>query len=108
MPFELSRGDRIKFCHNDYRDLHVTNGTTGTIQSIQTTPESDIELTILVDDQRTLTFRASDYANEQGQPYLAPAYASTIFSSQGMTIDGDTFVLYTSGMDRANTYVVSR
>ncbi|MCM8857913.1 MAG: relaxase domain-containing protein [Candidatus Thiodiazotropha sp.] len=107
MQFKFSQGDRIKFCHNDYRDLNVTNGTTGTIQSIQATPEGDIELTVLVDDQRTLTFCASDYANQQGQPYLAPAYASTVFSSQGMTIDGDTFVLYNQGMDRANTYVAA-
>tara|TARA_R110001583_G_C5665631_1_gene410086 strand:- start:819 stop:3401 length:2583 start_codon:yes stop_codon:yes gene_type:complete len=107
MKFEFSRGDRIKFCHNDYRELHVTNGTTGTIQSIQHIRDSDVELTVLVDGQRELTFRVSDYANKQGQPYLALAYASTIFSSQGMTIDGDTFVLYNQGMDRANTYVAA-
>lgn len=43
----------------------------------------------------------------EGQPYLATAYASTVFSSQGMTINGDTFVLYSTGMDRANTYVAA-
>ena len=28
-----------------------------------------------------------------------------MYSSQGVTIDGDTFTLYSAGMDRANTYV---
>ncbi|MFL0797830.1 MAG: relaxase domain-containing protein [Cellvibrionaceae bacterium] len=107
MSFEFSRGDRIKFCRNDYRDLQVTNGTTGTVQSIQHTNNGDIRFTVITDENRKLNFLASDYANEQGQPYLAPAYASTIFSSQGMTIDGDTFVLYNQGMDRANTYVAA-
>jgi ATP-dependent exoDNAse (exonuclease V) alpha subunit len=33
------------------------------------------------------------------------AYASTVYASQGANIDGDTFVLYTTAMDRAASYV---
>ncbi|WP_299265219.1 hypothetical protein [uncultured Psychrosphaera sp.] len=36
---------------------------------------------------------------------MTQAYAMTVYSSQGLTIDGDVFLYYTSGMDRANTYV---
>ncbi len=35
------------------------------------------------------------------------AYPSIVCSSQGTTIKGDTFVLYTAGMDRASTYVAA-
>lgn len=107
MQFTFSSGDRIRFCHNEYRDLKVSNGTTGTIQSITRTKDNDTRLVILTDEKRSLEFNVSDYCNERGEPYLATAYASTVFSSQGITIDGDTFVLYSSGMDRANTYVAA-
>ena len=36
---------------------------------------------------------------------MTQAYAMTVYASQGLTIDGDVFVYYTTGMDRANTYV---
>jgi ATP-dependent exoDNAse (exonuclease V) alpha subunit len=36
---------------------------------------------------------------------LVQAYACTVYSSQGATVDGDTFVLYTTAMDRAASYV---
>ena len=107
MKFTFSSGDRIRFCHNEYRDLKVSNGTTGTIKSITRVKDADTRLVILTDESRSLEFNVSDYGNEHGQAYLATAYASTVYSSQGMTIDGDTFVLYSSGMDRANTYVAA-
>jgi ATP-dependent exoDNAse (exonuclease V) alpha subunit len=47
----------------------------------------------------------SDYCNEDGRAYLAQAYAQTVYSSQGLTIDGDVFVYYTEYMDRAHSYV---
>jgi ATP-dependent exoDNAse (exonuclease V) alpha subunit len=38
---------------------------------------------------------------------MSQAYVMTVYSSQGLIIDGDVFVYYTCGMDRANTYVAS-
>lgn len=101
--YEFSVGDRVKFCRNDYRTLQVSNGTLGTIKDIQQL-ENDVQFTIEVDDKRLISFRASEYSDELGA-HLCHAYALTIFSSQGTTIDGNTFTLYNGSMDRANTYV---
>lgn len=53
----------------------------------------------------TVSFYQSDYSDEQGRLHLVQAYASTVYSAQGVTVDGDTFVLYTTAMDRAASYV---
>ncbi|MBJ7557019.1 MobF family relaxase [Marinomonas spartinae] len=101
---EFSKGDRIKFCRNDYRDLKVSNGTLGTITTIRSTKDLDAELTVKADDGRLLSFLASDYADEKGA-YLCHAYALTVYSSQGVTVDGSTFVYGDAGMDPVNSYV---
>ena len=56
------------------------------------------------DDGRLLSFLASDYVDENGT-YLCHAYALTVYSSQGLTVDGNTFVYGDAGMDRVNSYV---
>lgn len=101
--YEFSIGDRVKFCRNDYRTLQVSNGTFGTIHQIERL-ENDIRLTIEIDDKTTISFLASEYRDDIGVN-LCHAYALTVFSSQGTTVDGDTFILYNGQMDRANTYV---
>ena len=52
-----------------------------------------------------MTFKQSDYSDDNGRLYLIQSYASTVYSSQGMTIDGDVFVYYSTGMDRSASYV---
>lgn len=104
--FKYSTGDRVKFCRNDYRHLKVSNGTLGTIQELHKLPDSDIRFTIATDDKRIVTFLASEYSDELGTN-LCLAYALTVYSAQGTTIDGNTFTYYTGGMDRANTYVAA-
>ncbi|EHY0954112.1 relaxase domain-containing protein [Vibrio cholerae] len=104
--FEYSKGDRVKFCRNDYRHLKVSNGTLGTIQELQRCPGGDVRFTIATDDKRVVTFLASEYRDELGTN-LCLAYALTVYSAQGTTIDGNTFIYYTAGMDRANTYVAA-
>jgi len=104
--FEYSKGDRVKFCRNDYRHLKVSNGTLGTIEEIQKHPGGDVRFTVETDDKRRVSFLASEYRDEVGVN-LCLAYALTIYSAQGTTIDGNTFTYYTAGMDRANTYVAA-
>ncbi|HCE3704266.1 TPA: relaxase domain-containing protein [Vibrio parahaemolyticus] len=104
--FEYSKGDRVKFCRNDYRHLKVSNGTLGTIQELQRLPGGDVRFTIATDDKRVVSFLASEYRDELGTN-LCLAYALTVYSAQGTTIDGNTFTYYTAGMDRANTYVAA-
>ncbi|MGO2356169.1 MAG: MobF family relaxase [Marinomonas foliarum] len=101
---EFSKGDRIKFCRNDYRKLGVSNGTLGTIESIRIVESADVEFSIRADDGRTVSFLSSEYADEKGTN-LCHAYALTVYSSQGTTVDGNTFVYYTSAMDRSIAYV---
>lgn len=101
--YKFAVGDRVKFCRNEYRTLQVTNGTTGTIKRI-TPDKDDIRLTVETDDGRALSFLASEYADERGT-FLCHAYALTIFSAQGVTVDGNTYTLYSNDMDRAHTYV---
>jgi len=103
--YEFSRGDRVKFCKNDYRNLKVSNGTLGTITDIRSL-NGDVHVTVQTDDNRKISFFASEYADNKGTN-LSLAYALTIYSSQGVTVDGNTFVYYNGGMGRANTYVAA-
>jgi len=66
---------------------------------------SSAELTSEAFGTATVSFYQSDYSDEQGKLQLVQAYASKVYSAQGATVDGDTFVLYTSAMDRAASYV---
>ncbi|MBJ7537192.1 MobF family relaxase [Marinomonas transparens] len=103
---EFSKGDRIKFCRNDYRKLGVSNGTLGTIESIRIVESADVEFSIRADDGRKVSFLSSEYADDKGT-HLCHSYALTVYSSQGTTIDGNTFVYFTKEMNRANIYVAA-
>lgn len=102
--YEYSVGDRVKFCRNEYQRLQVSNGALGTILQITRLSDNDAEITIALDDKRIITFRASEYSDDIGLN-LCHAYALTIFSSQGTTIDGNTFTLYSGRMGQRETYV---
>ncbi|MCX2758207.1 relaxase domain-containing protein [Vibrio sp. Sgm 22] len=102
--YEYSVGDRVKFCRNEYRRFQVSNGTLGTIKKISQLSDSDTKLSIELDDKRIVSFRASEYSDHIGLN-LCHAYALTVFSSQGTTIDGNTFTLYSGRMGQRETYV---
>jgi ATP-dependent exoDNAse (exonuclease V) alpha subunit len=101
--FAFSKGERVRLTKNDYR-RDFTNGDTGTLVSV-TQLKEDIRFTVKLDSGRTVTFNQSDYADDKGRLHLVQSYASTVYSSQGATVDGDTFVLYNTAMDRAASYV---
>ncbi|EOG8302635.1 MobF family relaxase [Yersinia enterocolitica] len=101
--FEFSKGERVRFTRNDYK-RDFTNGDKGCVLEVIKL-ENDICFTVMLDSGRTVSFKQSDYCDEHGRLYMVQAYASTVYSSQGATVDGDTFVLYTSGMDKAASYV---
>lgn len=101
--YEFSIGDRIKFCRNEYQQLKVSNGTLGTIKNIEQL-ESDVRLIVETDDEREVSFLASEYSDEKGTN-ICLAYALTVYSAQGTTVKGNAFTLYSGGMDRANSYV---
>jgi signal recognition particle GTPase len=85
-------GDRICFCENN-RDIGVTNGSFGTLQSID-----DGQFRLTLDNGKRVTFSPQEYMRFQ------LGYAATVHQSQGMTVDR-TFVLATPHFDRHTTYV---
>ena len=101
--FAFSKSERVRFTKNDYK-RDFTNGQQGTITQVLQQGD-DIRFTVKLDNGRTVSFYQSDYSDEQGRLQLVQAYASTVYSAQGATVDGDTFVLYTTAMDRAASYV---
>ncbi len=105
MVFKVAVGERLRLTKNDYRQ-NYTNGHIGTVIKIQEDSLSGhIVIKIRLDNGRTVNIRPSEYCDEYNRAYLIPAYAQTVYSSQGLTVSGETFVYYSSSMDRANTYV---
>lgn len=102
--FGFCQGDSVRFTRNDYK-LGVVNGTTGTIRSISTTANNLVKFRVELDNGREITFDESQYSDESGNLQLAYAYASTVYGSQGLTVAGDSFILWDSSMHRAMTYV---
>ncbi|MCZ5880130.1 relaxase domain-containing protein [Vibrio parahaemolyticus] len=104
LRFEFSTGDRVRLTRNDYR-RDFSNGTLATITNLVQLADGSVEFILVSDEGQTLRFSSNDYCDELGHLYLAHAYAVTIYSSQGITVDGDSFVLYNAGMDRSYAYV---
>ncbi|KXI26784.1 MobF family relaxase [Paraglaciecola hydrolytica] len=104
--FELSfsEGDLVRFSKNDYQ-LGVVNGSKGTINKIIKKESGELVFNITLSCGRELTFNTRKYSDEHGNVNLGYAYASTVYSSQGLTINGDSFVLWDASMHRAMTYV---
>ena len=103
VPFTFAKGERVRFTKNDYA-RNFTNGALGTVTDIERVND-DIYFSIVLDNGDKTRFKKSEYSDEHGRLYLAQAYVSTIYSSQGATVDGDTFLFYNSRMDRALSYV---
>ncbi|MHA2734024.1 MobF family relaxase [Vibrio campbellii] len=104
LRFEFSTGDRVRLTKNDYR-RDFSNGTLATITNLVQLSDGSVEFTLVSDEGQSLRFSSNDYCDELGNLYLAHAYAVTIYSSQGITVDGDSFVLCKSSMDRSYAYV---
>ncbi|MCG9729597.1 relaxase domain-containing protein [Shewanella sp. Isolate13] len=101
---QFAVGERIRLTKNNYK-MGLTNGDLGTVTDIATNLNEEIVLDILLDSGKQVSINTSSYCCPEGNCHIAQAYAMTVYSSQGLTIDGDTFIYYTSGMDRANSYV---
>jgi conjugative relaxase-like TrwC/TraI family protein len=97
-------GERIRLTKNDY-SKSLSNGDLGNIVDIQTEIDGSHNFKVKLDNGNKLTINIDEYCNDDGDLYMTQAYAMTVYASQGLTIDGDVFVYYTTGMDRANTYV---
>lgn len=100
----LARGDRIRFgIRCDISDHRVINGTIGTISDI--VAEEDGHALIAAEvDGRQLLFSSREIVDDRGRVRLATDYASTIWSSQGLTSHSATIVT-DAAFDRRDIYV---
>jgi conjugative relaxase-like TrwC/TraI family protein len=108
----LAVGDRIRFLvRND--TLGVVNGTTATITAVTSVvpgvaggaPDGRAIVEARIGN-RTVRFDTAELADDHGHVRLGWAYASTIYASQGMTVDRAA-VLLTPAYDRHDIYVAS-
>lgn len=101
----LAVGDKIRFNHKN-ANLGVVNGSTGRIIAIGPA-DNWLDTNVSVDiDGRRQTFALSEFADEAERVALSWAYASTIFSSQGLTVD-EAIVFADAGYDRNAAYVAT-
>jgi conjugative relaxase-like TrwC/TraI family protein len=106
----LAAGDEIRFLkRND--NLGVINGTVGTVLSISGQPVTDVRIDPVIEvnvQGRKIRFPVSELADENNRIPLSHAYASTIYGSQGLTVD-HAIVLLNPTFDKHDAYVaVSR
>ena len=95
-------GDRVRLSKNDY-PLGLSNGMQGAILDIKKNRD-DWVFRIELDDKREVLISTNDYKSEEGNFSVVQAYASTIYSAQGLTVDS-SLILANSYFDRANSYV---
>ncbi|TPH13262.1 MobF family relaxase [Litorilituus lipolyticus] len=100
---EFSVGDTVRFSRNDYK-LGVINGTTGIIKSLKEIM-GILRFEVLMDSNQIVYFSEEQYQDETGNLQLSHGYASTIYSAQGATVAGDSFILWDSSMHKSLTYV---
>ena len=100
----LAKGDRIRFgIRCDISDHRVINGTIGKISDI--VAEEDGHALIAADvDGHELLFSSREIVDDRGRVRLATDYASTIWSSQGLTSHSATIVT-DAAFDRRDIYV---
>lgn len=106
---DLAAGDRIRFLARSDR-LGVVNGTTGIVTKIVTAEneagnQPAIRIEAMVDGRR-VSFSADDLADEKGRARLGWAYATTVYGSQGMTVDR-AVVLLDPAFDRHAIHVAA-
>jgi ATP-dependent exoDNAse (exonuclease V) alpha subunit len=105
----LAAGDKIRFLVRN-EELGVINGTTATVVTVRATPtpfsdSSRIRIQADLGDRR-ITFDPMCLADAHGRPRLGWAYASTIYGSQGLTVD-NSVVYIDHTLSRHDIFVAS-
>lgn len=100
----LAQGDRIRFgirCRlNKYE---VINGTTGVVREVAIEADGHARIVATIDG-RDISFSSLETTDDHGRVRLSTDYASTIWSSQGLTSATATIVA-DSAFDRRDCYV---
>ena len=106
----LAVGDRIRFLVRNDR-IGVINGSVGTVTAIDgqadsTRPGGHTLRVEAVVEGRSIVFDPHDLSDDRGRVRLGWAYASSIYGSQGLTVDR-AFVLVDPALDRHDIYVAA-
>lgn len=96
---DLAEGDLIIFKEPN-KDMGVLNGTRGTVEQITASDGKADRLIVKLEDGKKVDFSLEQYNS------LNHAYASTVHSSQGVTVD-EAFLLVSSAMNANLTYVAA-
>ena len=94
---DLAVGDKIIFRENN-RELGVFNGSIGTVSFLSGYNNEAEQITVTLDSGRVIEFGLNDYNSIQH------GYASTIHSSQGITVD-NAYLLASRNMNANLAYV---
>ena len=97
---ELARGDHFIFGTRN-RNLGVVNGTKGVVTDIKQ-GLTGLEITAKVGD-KSVTFKPEDMIGRDKTVCLKGGYATTIYSSQGITVDA-SFNLVSHLLSRESAY----
>lgn len=100
----LAPGDRLRFGTRVDR-FGIVNGTTGVVESVEAEENGHAQLQARIGD-RCITFSTRDVVDRRGHVRLAHDYATTVFSSQGLTAESCT-VLVEPSFDRHDIYVAA-
>ena len=95
---DFAVGDRVYFLRNENYELHVKNGTLGTVKDLDGT-----NFTVKLDAQNSkgqdeVKFKIQDYRD------IEHGYAATVHKAQGITIDR-SYILASKYFDKHTTYV---
>lgn len=106
---DLAAGDRIRFLARD-DTLGVVNGASGTVMKITSAENGageqvSVRIEAMVDGRR-VSFTPEELADDKGRARLGWAYATTVYGSQGMTVD-NAVVLLDPAFDRHAIHVAS-
>jgi conjugative relaxase-like TrwC/TraI family protein len=101
LPFAV--GEKIRFTKNDYK-LGVSNGNQGQISKIFS-KDGSVYFDIALTNEKSILINTETYVDDSQRLQIVHSYATTIYSSQGLTVDGSTFILFSPELDRANCYV---
>lgn len=104
----LSAGDEIRFLKRD-DELGVINGTTATVLRITQSSAKEDPIDHIVEMSthgRCVSFPLSKLADDKNRLPISHAYASTIYGSQGLTVD-NAIVLINPVFDKHDIYVAA-
>jgi hypothetical protein len=97
-------GERIRLTKNDY-SKNLSNGDLGNLVDIQSNVDGSYNFKVKLDNGNKVTINTDEYCNDDGHLYMTQAYAMTVYSSQGLTIDGDVFVYCSRQKDNSHLFI---